>query len=48
MILGLRDAGSMLFIEHVPALADKERKIKISSNNSVRFLRMKILSLFLL
>lgn len=28
MILGLGDAGSLLFIEHVHALADEERKHK--------------------
>lgn len=40
----------MLFIEHVHALADEERKAKISSNNynSVKFLSMKILSLILI
>lgn len=33
VILGLGDAGSVLFIEHVHALADEERKAKIPSNN---------------
>lgn len=36
MILGLRDVGSVLFIEHVHALADEERKAKLYSNNSMK------------
>lgn len=50
MTLGLGDVGSILFIEHVHALADEERKAKIPSNNnnSVKFLSMKILSLILI